>query len=311
MKIEPGRRSRGLPTLACLVLLLALPLTSPPRAQTEPAPAPAGTDETDEAGEPGPPRADLSPVNELIRESLWAEAETLLSGLAEEFPDDPALLLMRGEVLLALGRAPDALEPLRRSAELDPARPRVNFQLGTARSITGDTAGALEAFAAEIASNDDADVQALALLNRSMLFQQSRRWSDAAGELERLVAQQPERVEAFGDLATLYLQTGDTAAATDALTRGEAAGFRSGEHHYSLGARLYRDKEYDQAVAAFERALEIEPELAKAERSLGAAFDRLDRREDAVEHLQRYLELAPAAPDAERVAEQIRAAGGG
>jgi hypothetical protein len=34
----------------------------------------------------------------------------------------------------------------------------------------------------------------------------------------------------------------------------------------------------------------------------------LDRHEEAVRHLQRYLELAPGAPDADKVAEQIRAA---
>ena len=56
-------------------------------------------------------------------------------------------LLMRGEILLALGRAGEALEPLRRSAEIDADRARVHFQLATALSVTGDAPGALEAFA--------------------------------------------------------------------------------------------------------------------------------------------------------------------
>ena len=270
----------------------------------------AEADEID-AIDSGPPRADLSEANALIREAKYAEADTVLEGLQREFPEDPALLLMRGEILLALQRPKDALEPLRKCAELDPTRPRVNFQLGTALSISGDAEGALVAFAAELEGNDDADIQALALLNRSMLFQQGRKWSDAAAELERLVVLQPQRAEVYGDLATLYIQSGKTAQAIDALARGGEAGFRSAQHYYSLGARLYRDGSYGDAVTALEQALAIAPDLAKAERSLGASLERLDRLDEAVVHLRRYLELAPDAPDAERVAEQIRTAEGG
>ena len=255
-----------------------------------------------------PPRADLGQANELVREQKYAEAEALLADLQQEFADDPALLLMRGELLLALGRADEALKPLERAAEIDPARPRAHFQLATALSAAGDAEGALAAFGREIEHNDDAQVAALARLNRAMLFQQQRNWIDAAQELESLLEAQPERSEAYGDLTTLYLQADrvDDAAAT--LERGKEAGFLSSQHYYSLGARLYKDGRYEGAVRALEAALEIEPRLARAERSLGAALQKLERPQEAIEHLERYLELSPGAADAENIAKQIETA---
>jgi tetratricopeptide (TPR) repeat protein len=282
----------------CAVLALALSVVS---SQTEP-------ESTDAVPEPVSVGADLSEANALVEKQKYAEAETVLAELEPQFPDDPNLLLMRGELLLALERPEEALEPLRKVVELEPERPRVHFQFGTALSATGDATAALEEFGKEIEVNDELEVRTLALLNRSMLFQKEREWSEAANELEQLLALDPSRNEAFGDVASLHIQAGDLAAAAEALERGAAAGFQSAQHYYSLGARWYKAERYENSVAALTRALEIDPNLARAERSLAAALERLDRHEEAVRHLQRYLELAPGAPDADKVAEQIRAA---
>jgi tetratricopeptide (TPR) repeat protein len=301
----------------CLATLVAAPFAA---QEPDPAEGTGAAEETDPAGAAGPtppgeaatasPRADLSEASALIRESSYAEAEEVLTLLQVDFPDDPALLLMRGEILLALGRAGEALEPLRRSAEIDPERPRVHFQLATAFSATGDPQAAITAFGTEFEHNEDSEIRALALLNRSMLLQQQKKWTDAGGELERLLELQPERTQVYGDLATVYVEAGRLGDAAAALDRGATAGFQSSAHYYSLGARLYRDEDYEESVRMLQKALEIEPRMARAERSLGAALERLDRIDEAVEHLSRYLELAPDAPDAERVAEQIRAARG-
>jgi superkiller protein 3 len=241
----------------------------------------------------------------------------LLAALQREFPEDSALLLMRGELLLSLRRADEALELLSKSAELDPERPRTHFQLASAKLAGGDVDGALEAFARECELSDDAQVLALARLNRSMLLQQQRNWTEAAVELKTILTMRAEDlesygdlvpVEAYGDLASLYLQVDKIDDAAAAVEEGWKAGFRSSPHYYSLGARLYSAERFEESVAAFEKALEVDPRLARAERSLAAALEKLDRREEAVKHLQRYLELAPDADDAEQVAERIRTA---
>jgi tetratricopeptide (TPR) repeat protein len=271
------------------------PLTGAP-VQAEPA-----------AEEPQqPPLADLSEATEKIRAGAYAEAEALLAALQPEFPDDPALLLMRGEVLLAVGRPDEAATVLEHGVEVDPERPRMHFQLATALASTGKRDQALKQFAREIEVNADPTVQVLAHLNRSMLLEQGRAWADAAGEFEAVLVLEPTRLEAYGDLASLYIQAGEIDAAMDALQRGKAAGFDSAPHYYSLGARLYNSGKYDDAVTVLNEALRVDPNLAMAERSLAATLEKLDRKPEAAEHLRRYLELNPGAPDSDAVKARIR-----
>jgi len=284
-------------TLSALFLILLLSL--PAAGQGEPGDT--------EPTEPLPEPADLSVPNDLVREQKYEEAERALAALQQDHPDDPRLLLMRGEVLLAIGRAEQALELLQQTAAVDPERPRLHFQLGTARAATGDRAGALQAFARELELNDDVQVKGMVHLNRSLLFQQDGKWDDAVSELERVLELEPERVQIFGDLASLQLQAGKADAAAETLERARAAGFESSPHQYSLGARLYRDGRYEPAVEAFRKALEIEPTMASAERSLAAALEKLGRDDEAIQHLRRYLELVPDAWDADTVRKQLEA----
>jgi tetratricopeptide (TPR) repeat protein len=308
MRPWPDRIQLARPPLR-LFPLLALCIVATAVGAQQPAAPPAQAAEDPADAEAEPLRADLSEASEKIRAGAYDEADTLLAGLQADYPDDPALLLMRGEVLLALGRPADARDVLELGVRAGPERPRMHFQFGTALASTGDSDRALEEFALEIEANPDTAVQVLARLNRSLLLQQSHRWGQAAKELEAVLAIQPENSEVYGDLATLYLQAGDTAAALDALQRGREAGFNSAQHYYSLGARLYRSERYEDAEAMLSEALRVDPSLAEAERSLAAALERLGRDEEALAHLSRYLELRPDAPDAAAVSERLRAAG--
>jgi len=281
----------------------------------EEPPAPPASEEQPsshaEPAEEAPPiRADLGEPSDRIREQDYAGAIELLTALREEYPEDPALLLMLGECLLAERRPAEARPVLERSAELDPARERVHFQLASALAMTGEVERAIEALGQELGITDDPEIVRRARLNRALLFQNTRRWQEAAVEFESILELEPDRLEIYGDLATSYLQAGDTAAAADALRRGEEHGFASAVHQYSLGARLYRDKRIDDAIAAFRRALEIDPERAEAELSLAAALEKSGRNEEAILHFRRYLELRPDAKDRDKILARIEAAGG-
>ncbi|HYV64668.1 MAG TPA: tetratricopeptide repeat protein [Myxococcales bacterium] len=57
----------------------------------------------------------------------------------------------------------------------------------------------------------------------------------------------------------------------------------------------------EEALAAFQSALSLEPRLADAIKGLAAAYMQLGEPEKARQHYERYLELAPNAPDADRI----------
>ena len=196
-------------------------------------------------------------------------------------------------------------------AELEPERKRTHFQLASAFASSGQTTAALEAFERELQLNDETEIVRLARLNRSMLLQQSRKWAEAAAELEALLVALPDQSAAFGDLTTLYLQSGKLDDAAAALERGEQAGYASGQHYYSVGARFYKEERLERAAGFLRRALELAPDMSRAERSLAACLDKMGHEQEALEHLRRYLELEPNAPDAQTVRQRLGQGSGG
>jgi tetratricopeptide (TPR) repeat protein len=266
-------------------------------AHTQETPAQAPTPETE--------KADLGPARDLVRTGAYAEADTKLAELQAQFPDDPRVLLLRGEVLVALGRPSDALPLLEKTIEIDPERPRANFQLGSVLAAAKRSDEAIAAFGREIALDGDPSVIVLARLNRSMLYQEREAWGEAARELEAVVAVEPGRREAWGDLATLYQRAGDLDAAADAIGRGRTAGFQSAPHYSSLGVAFHEKKRYDRAIALFEVALEIQPNEPLTLKNLAASLQQAGRSADAAARLQDYLRARPDAPDADEIAGRI------
>jgi tetratricopeptide (TPR) repeat protein len=217
---------------------------------------------------------------------------------------------MRGEVLLALGRADEARKVLERCVELDPDKPRAHFQLATSRQLQGNVEGAIEAYGRELALNDDPRIKIMAHLNRSLLFEQQKELLAAASEIEAVLVLDPGRIEAYGDLATLYLAANRPEEAGRQLSLGLEAGYRSAPHMYGLGARYFKDKSYEKAGEAFASALEIDPGHAEACRSLAMTLDELGRKSEAEQHFRRYLELRPDADDADKINARIAATAG-
>jgi tetratricopeptide (TPR) repeat protein len=142
-------------------------------------------------------------------------------------------------------------------------------------------------------------------LNRAVLLGQKKDWVGSNAEFEDVLLLDPEKVEIYGELAANDMLAEDYVKAAETLERGRAAGFQSASHYYSLGARLCKNKDYEAGAAAFGTALEIDPALARAERSLAACLEGQGQTADAIKHLERYLELAPEAPDAKNVAQKI------
>lgn len=62
------------------------------------------------------------------------------------------------------------------------------------------------------------------------------------------------------------------------------------------GMACTRRRHYTEALAAFERALEIEPSLLDALLGMGNAYYALERYDDALRTYDRTLELAPESP---------------
>ncbi len=285
-----------------LVLAVVLLATAPIQAQKI---DPLTGKVVEQAPPPEPVVADLTEANEKVKAQDYAGAEAILAGLQTDFPDDERLLALRGELLVALSRIDEAIPILRKVAGIAPERPRVYFQLGTALASSGDKSGAIEAFGKELEHSKEPQVRLLAHMNRSMLYQQQRQWSEAASELESALELDPSRPQVWADLVTIYLDADDLDGAVSALKDGSDAGQRSARHYYSVGARLFKAERFSDARSSFTEVLIIEPTHARAVRSLAATLEELGEEEAALELWARYLELAPGAADADQVSQKL------
>lgn len=69
------------------------------------------------------------------------------------------------------------------------------------------------------------------------------------------------------------------------------------------GHRFAMVEKPDEAIAAYSKALELKPDLAKAHKGLGAIYAKRKDVPKMVEHYRMYLELDPGAEDAAKVRE--------
>ena len=75
------------------------------------------------------------------------------------------------------------------------------------------------------------------------------------------------------------------------------------------GTLLFEEGQIDGAIAALERALSADPQLAPGHYRVGLCYMNRNRNEDAQKHLKIFLELAPNDPEADsahRLLEVLR-----
>ena len=71
--------------------------------------------------------------------------------------------------------------------------------------------------------------------------------------------------------------------------------------HNNLGGFLVEQGQSDEALAHFRRAVELQPEFAKAQYNLGAALREKGQVDEAIVHLRRAVEIEPHYVDAHNI----------
>ena len=121
------------------------------------------------------------------------------------------------------------------------------------------------------------------------------------GDLDRALSIATEGVGAypnsaalFNTLATIHERRGDVRAATEAANRGLHEDSNLAPLHKNLGDALYRAGRYDQAIAAYERALACDDSLGSdVYFKLGNIRYKRRERDEAIACWQRALAIDP------------------
>jgi len=209
-----------------------------------------------------------------------------------------------GRCLLRLNRPADAVAPERRAVELQPDFVEAWRYLGLALEQSGQPDDARPAYETALQHGpQDAD----ALFGLSRLSEQDEDLVAAIDYCRRTLVVEPNYRGAhlfLGQLLGQYARTGPEqtlpvaqlrALRAEAVTHLQraAAVEPSAKAEHALGLACHHAGRHGEALACFEEAVRLDPQLARAHDDLGNSLLELGRVEDAVSHLRRAVALNP------------------
>lgn len=167
--------------------------------------------------------------------------------------------------------------------------PEIHNNLGRIHLGQGDLAAARREFERALELDPES---ADALLNLASLHAAEGRTAQARHLVERALAVDPSSTAALAQLAELARDRGDLQEAIRLFH--EALGVdRQPFLYLGLGDVLQRAGRLDEAVAAFESALELDPDSALAYYDLGVTYGNQGRYDEAVAAYEKALALEP------------------
>jgi len=187
-------------------------------------------------------------------------------------PDDTALLCELGDAYLRSNRGEDAAGTFRQVLAIDREDARTWCLLGQARIVSGDLAGAEEAYAE--AERIEPESALTFTRRKARAFLDAGRFTEAEASFRRCLQIRLEPADLVS-LAEALLRGGRLAEAWEACSRAAALHPPSaGAFSYRMGLLLESLGQDDEAAGAFRRALQAEPGNAVYRFRLSAAVRR-------------------------------------
>jgi protein O-GlcNAc transferase len=209
-------------------------------------------------------------------------------------PDEPRATQMLGVLAFQTGRAPLAVQLLRRAAELAPASPECHGNLGLVLAASGQPADAVIAYRRAIELKPDFGE---AHVNLGNALREAGDPAAAAEAYRRGTLACPDLSAAHYNLGLLLADAGRLAEATTALRRACHLRPDGGEEHAALARALFLGGDLAAAATAFARVAELLPDSADAWNNLGTALDRLGRPAEAAAAFGHAVRLQPDGAD--------------
>jgi Flp pilus assembly protein TadD len=204
--------------------------------------------------------SDLALAQDLLRRGDLRRADEVCRRVVDAAPDDADAIHLLGLVRKQAGDFETAERCLRRSIDVAPARAEFHANLA------------------------------------NLLRTRGRR-PEAEFEYRSALQLQPDLRPARLGLARLLNEAGFHAAAEDEARQLLRASDRDAEGWSTLGASLRAQGRFDQAEAAYRRALAITPGYGAARHNLGALLGQLERAEESLAELDRAAAAGVRGPE--------------
>lgn len=124
-------------------------------------------------------------------------------------------------------------------------------------------------------------------------YAEARDWRRALEVVDRVLAQTPQDLDAQALRARILLWSGEVEAAEEAFRHLTAAAPRDPDMHAGLASALQRRSKREEALAALDRALELDRNRADLRLARGRILQALGRTKEARAEFRSALELDP------------------
>jgi tetratricopeptide (TPR) repeat protein len=247
----------------------------------------------------------LGEVRTLVAAGRASESLPLADELVRQRPGDAEALMARARARLEAGDPATALAAVRDALAVAPGRPDLYQLQAIVAARLGDAGAALEA--CQLALRIDAGlVQVWLELGR--LEEQRENWTGARAAYERAIDLLPTYREASLALADLLRRTDSPSAAIAVLVGMLASDPYDFEALTLLGRSLLEGGRSADALHALDRVLRFHPDDAAALFHRGAALARERQFHEALACWDRVVQLQPVGPLAAQARSRARSA---
>lgn len=201
----------------------------------------------------------------------------------------------RAEALLAQGMLDDAISVCQEILKSDPRSALACKTLGNIWRSKKDLQQAQNWYQKAVEFNPS---YAEAYANLGNIATQQQDWQPAIAYFQKAIALKPDFAGAYQNLSKVWQKLGRELESTDCLYRAyelESQGVKP-ESLLNLGNRLFKQDRLTQAIACYQKALKINPNLSGAYHNLAEALTRQGRLQEANALYRQASRLSVAPP---------------
>jgi len=178
---------------------------------------------------------------------------------------------------------------------------KVQQSLGELHLERGNEAEAIKYLkeAASISPNDSARQISL-----GKLYVKNDHFKEAEKAFQHAIISEPKNAELQTQIGEIYLEHGQAEMAVEAF-RGSLSLSETVHVYNRLGIALRRKKRYKEAIEEFNKALRIEPENEVVHYNLGRAFLEDNQKDDAIGAFRKALECNPDFSEAKKMLDKL------
>jgi superkiller protein 3 len=259
---------------------------------------------------PEHPRVYYSLALLLLQRGLLNDALAAVDQALALDPEEPLFYLLQGEIFLGLRNLPEAERAYQSVIRLDPDSGEAYLSLADLYLASEQFEKSTQALRFYLEIHPE-DTQALFYMGGVLAGHKKR--EEALEFFRQVIDRKPDHGRAWFHKAHLEAQDRETMdQALASFQKSLQLDPAYPPTHYEYGALLVKLGRTEEAIAAFEKAIELAPDLSQATYALGSLLSREGRTEEAQEYLTRFkAQRDQQARKDERVRRAVAALGSG